>query len=172
MSEFKYPSIHDFPPFFTKQPTETTWNDQKRLWSGLILDYCRHHRLHTLRLSEALKTPLFSNSSIQLLEIIDFMVTNGDAEWTGKKKDKSSCIIYWRKPGEWADLIYQWVQDHGFVNTVMTAYELANGEDTADQEFHGIERDVLQKAIDILVSRGKAQVIQSASSDDFGVKFF
>lgn len=39
-----------------------------------------------------------------------------------------------------------------------------------DPEFHGMEPDILQKSLNVLVKRGKAQVF--GSEDQQGVKFF
>lgn len=37
-------------------------------------------------------------------------------------------------------------------------------------EFHGLDQDLLQKALNVLVRRGKAQIF--GSEDSQGVKFF
>lgn len=45
-----------------------------------------------------------------LQEIIDDMVQKGNAEWEGGPKGaKSQAVIYWRKPDDWANLIWTWV---------------------------------------------------------------
>lgn len=36
----------------------------------------------------------------------------------------------WRKPDEWASLIYKWAVDTGHTNTICTVYELLHGENT------------------------------------------
>lgn len=48
-----------------------------------------------------------------LQEIIDDMVQKGNAEWEGGPKGaKSQAVIYWRKPDDWANLIWTWVCMH------------------------------------------------------------
>lgn len=48
-----------------------------------------------------------------LQEIIDDMVQKGNAEWEGGAKGtKSQAVIYWRKPDDWANLIWTWVCMH------------------------------------------------------------
>ena len=42
-----------------------------------------------------------------IVELIDRLVSESRAEWTGKEKEK--CFIYWNSPEEWASLIYTWV---------------------------------------------------------------
>lgn len=90
------------------------------------------------------------------------------AEWIGG--DKSVAWIWWRKPEEWAMLIAAWVEETGQKNVVLTLYELVESEATARQEFHGLDMQVLQKSLNTLVKKGKAQVF--GTEDQQGVKFF
>ncbi|ANB13316.1 ESCRT-II subunit protein VPS25 [Sugiyamaella lignohabitans] len=46
--DFKYPSIFEFPPFFTKQINEQTWKSQLASWDSLILAYCQHYKVWKL----------------------------------------------------------------------------------------------------------------------------
>jgi ESCRT-II complex subunit VPS25 len=72
-------------------------------------------------------------------------------------------------------------------NTVLTLYELIEGDMTKSQgklkhrdwgfrkanyllEFHGMDAELLQKSLAVMVKRGKAQVF--GSDDQQGVKFF
>ncbi|KAF2661311.1 ESCRT-II-domain-containing protein [Lophiostoma macrostomum CBS 122681] len=61
---FAFPALYSFPPFFTLQPVLSTRTSQLTSWSALIQSYCRHHRLWTLVLVDALDTPLFHNRDI------------------------------------------------------------------------------------------------------------
>ncbi|OXV10027.1 hypothetical protein Egran_02210 [Elaphomyces granulatus] len=107
--------------------------------------------------------------------------------------------IWWRRPEEWAELLADWVEETGQKNTVLTLYELIEGEATTSQgtvawtihitnnapgtssrqnhlntdclaEFHGMDLDVMLKSLNVLVKRGKAQVF--GHEDQQGVKFF
>lgn len=117
--------------------------------------------------------------------VLDYLVSKGNAEWLDKTK--SRCQIHWRRPEEWAKLIYNWVWQHheirdceritdcllkavenSFRNSVCTFYELTEGEDTETEPFHQLEREVLLRALKILQSEGRAEVLQSEE----GVKFF
>ena len=80
------------------------------------------------------------------------------------------------------------VEETGQKSTVLTLYELTNGEATASQglfshvtknsnegtdqatEFYGMDADILHKSLSILVKRGRAQVF--GAEDQRGVKFF
>ncbi|CAG8444870.1 8504_t:CDS:2 [Ambispora leptoticha] len=176
MASFKFPTIHKFPPFYSFQPTQSTWQHQVAHWSRIILLYFRHYRLYRLELSESLNSELFYNKTIKrrlnletLQAIISEMVKEGTAEWDPPNK-KISAIIYWRKPEEWATLIYNWVFDNGMTNSILTLYEIAHGEITEGLGIYAYQ-SVLLKALDVLVKRGQAQVFQGTSADDMGVKF-
>ncbi len=57
----------------------------------------------------------------------------GYAEWTNKEKTRLN--IFWKKPEEWGDLIYKWISDNGKLNTVLTVFELQQGEEVEKQGF-------------------------------------
>ncbi|ORX99846.1 subunit of ESCRT-II complex [Basidiobolus meristosporus CBS 931.73] len=176
---FVFPSIHDFPPFFTQQPTQSTWQHQIQLWSTLILSYYRHHKRCVLELTNELNGELFNNTKINrklglatLQTIIDELVKQGMAEWLPPTTQKSSALIYWRKPEEWANMIYGWVKENGLTNTVLTVFEVLHGENTEGLEFHGLDDVLFQRALKILIDQGKAQTLTGTNSDDMGVKFY
>ncbi|KAL8421253.1 hypothetical protein RB596_002155 [Gaeumannomyces avenae] len=115
-------------------------------------------------------------------EVIDFMRKDGRAEYVGgREKDVGAgsggggaggdvVWIHWRKPDEWAALIEAWVDETAQKGTVLTLYELAEGDGTLGTEIHGMDADLLQKALQVLVKRGKAQIF--GQEDSQGVKFF
>lgn len=78
--------------------------------------------------------------------------------------------LYWRKPESWARVIERYVEESAQKGSVLTIYELTEGEGTRGTELHGIDNDVLLKALNILVKRGKAQIF--GEDDSQGVKFF
>jgi ESCRT-II complex subunit VPS25 len=177
-TEFVFPQIHSFPPFYTLQPNALTRTSQLRSWSSLIQAYCRHYRLFKLTLVEALDSTLFYNpatrkrlSAKDAKDVLDYMVSKeGEerAEWIGSQK--AAAWIWWRKPEEWAALLEHWVNDTGQKGTVLTLYELLEGEATEKQDFHGMDMEVLHKSLNTFVKSGKAQVF--GSDDQQGVKFF
>ena len=84
--------------------------------------------------------------------------------------EKASAWVYWRRPEEWAELIAAWVEGTGQKGSVLTLYELVEGEQMVNQEWVGMDEELLQKALTVLVQRGKAQVFGEV--DQQGVKFF
>ena len=73
-----------------------------------------------------------------------------------------------RSPKEWGSLIYRYVKNQGMNNTVFTLYELIKGTDTVDQEFHGLEKEILIESLKTLERKRKAEIF----AGDEGVKFF
>lgn len=177
-TEFVFPKSYNFPPFFSPQPTALTRQAQLRKWSIFLQSYCRHYRIFKITIVEACETPLFHNATLKkrlsikdAKAVIDYMVSSeGDerAEWLGP--DKSEAWVWWRKPEEWAALISTWVEETGQKGTVLTLYELVQGETTEKQEFYGLDMDLLRKSLNTLVKKGKAQVF--GVDDRQGVKFF
>lgn len=58
------------------------------------------------------------------------------AEWIdggGVGAKGGTAWVYWKRPEEWAEVVVAWVEDSGQKNTVLTLYELMNGEMTAGQ---------------------------------------
>ncbi|XWW98717.1 hypothetical protein V2A60_006719 [Cordyceps javanica] len=79
-------------------------------------------------------------------------------------------LLYWKKPEEWAALVEAYVEETGQKGSVLTVYEISEGDGTRNTELHGIDSEVLRKALNILVKRGKAQIF--GQEDSLGVKFF
>lgn len=63
------------------------------------------------------------------------------------------------------------MKETGQLGSVLTVFEIIN---TEDQEFTGIDYDLLRKSLDILVKEGKAAVYSASNVDEssVGVKFF
>ena len=104
-------------------------------------------------------------------EVIEFMRKDGRAEYVGAATGGSDLVwIYWRTPEEWASLLEAWVDETGQKGVVLTLYELLEGDNSRDAEFHGLDQDLLLKALGVLSKRGKAQIF--GQEDSQGVKFF
>lgn len=101
-------------------------------------------------------------------DLIDFLCKDGRAEYCVPGGDV--VWVYWRSPEEWAQLIEGWVEATAQRGSVLTLYELVEGDGTLGTEIHGIDRDMLHRALQVLVKRGKAQIF--GQEDSQGVKFF
>lgn len=178
MTEFQWPWQYNFPPFFTIQPNLDTQAKQIEAWKNMLISYYKHHKLYRLDVTEAQTSPLFCNDGIKrklALEdirlVLDSMNKTGHVEWDNDN-EKMRCYLMWRTPDEWADMIFSWVNKNGMTDTVCTLYELHSGDDTVKEEFHGIDINVLRKALQALESRGKAQIFSAENPQEEGVKFF
>lgn len=177
---FTFPQIFEFPPFFSKQINERTWNAQLGYWDTLILGYCAHYRVWTLDVNEDVAVngqPLFSNPRINrslkkqtVQSILEYMVGQGHAEWL---QDKTTVLVYFKRPDEWATLIANYIDSTGQGGTVVTLYELSEGDLVQSQEFCNINPIMLRRAIDILVSRKRAVLMKGPDGKEIeGVKMF
>lgn len=71
-------------------------------------------------------------------EVIDFMRKDGRAEYVGGGDGAGGAAgaggdvvwVYWRTPEEWAALVEGWVDETAQKGTVLTLYELTEGEGT------------------------------------------
>eukprot|EP00027_Filamoeba_sp_ATCC50430_P006887 CAMPEP_0168562398 /NCGR_PEP_ID=MMETSP0413-20121227/12100_1 /TAXON_ID=136452 /ORGANISM="Filamoeba nolandi, Strain NC-AS-23-1" /LENGTH=178 /DNA_ID=CAMNT_0008593819 /DNA_START=13 /DNA_END=546 /DNA_ORIENTATION=+ len=169
--KFTWPAFYDMPPLYTVQPVLNTRQKQLQMWGELVLDYSRFHKKYEFDINELAtnaKTSFFINSKINrklslegIRLVFEELVSQGNGEW--QDKDKNRITIYWRSPQEWGNLIYNWVADMGKLNTVLTVFEIQQGEDSEGQEFHGLETKVLLKALKALEKQNKAQVFTGTS---------
>lgn len=142
---FPFPPTYNFPPFFTPQPNANTRHSQLQKWSSLIQSWCRHHRQYRLSLIEAIDTPLFHNATLhkrldlrEVRSVIEWMAKSEEEGGGGRRAEwidgpKTVAWIWWRRPEEWADVVGDWVEGTGQKGTVLTVYELVQGEATASQ---------------------------------------
>ncbi|SMQ46885.1 unnamed protein product [Zymoseptoria tritici ST99CH_1A5] len=177
-----FASIKKYPPFYTLQPNLTTRARQLELWSSIITSYCAQQRIFRLSLSSP-PADLFGNASIKrslksadVRTVLDYMSKpeNGPRiEWipsTGRGEQSSTCYIYWKTPAEWADTIYSWIDDTGQKGTVLTIYELREGDAVQGKEWKDIDETLLRKVLAVLVKRGKGQIF--GQEESAGIKFF
>ncbi|KAI8631315.1 ESCRT-II complex subunit-domain-containing protein [Xylariaceae sp. FL1651] len=186
---FEFPREYHFPPFFTRQPNLSTRHSQDMKWASLILSYCAFHRLFKLSLTSPATEDLFYNRRIgrrlslaDAREVLEFMRRDGRVEYVKGSEGKGGgrgeegggggdiVWVWWKTPEEWAGLVESWVDETAQKGTVLTLYELTEGEDAKGTEFHGLDPELLQKALQVLVRRGKAQIF--GQEDQLGVKFF
>lgn len=181
-SIFTLPTYTSFPPFYTLQPNLTTRARQLGLWSTLVTSYCAYHHIFRLSIS-SLPPDLFSNASIRrslkpadVRTVLDHMSraeNGGKIEWlpaASKNEQSSLCCVYWRSLGEWADLMHGWVDETGQKGTVLTVYELREGEAVQNKEWKGMDEGMMRKVLNVLVKNGKAQIFGQADGE--GVKFY
>ncbi|NWT73072.1 VPS25 protein, partial [Prunella himalayana] len=126
-------------------------------------------RAPTPRLRQRLLNPSAGKLPLESIQVVlEELRKNGNLEWLDK--NKTSFLIMWKRPEEWGKLIYQWVSKNGLTNSVFTLYELVSGDDTENEEFHGLDEATLLRALQALQQEHKAEII--TLDDGRGVKFF
>ncbi|XP_069672620.1 vacuolar protein-sorting-associated protein 25 isoform X2 [Periplaneta americana] len=173
MAAVEWPWQYSFPPFFTIQVHQETRTKQIAAWRNLVLDYHRISKQCVLDVREAQRSSLFNNTAIDrklpqegIIMILEDLARTGNAESLDKPKHRWH--IYWHTLEEWADLVYNWVQSCGMTNNVCTLYEITDGDNSTDEEFHGLDMEVMVKVLQTLEARSKAELFD----DNQGVKFF
>ncbi|XP_076166664.1 vacuolar protein sorting 25 [Ptiloglossa arizonensis] len=175
MAEIEWPWQYSFPPFFTLQPHTDTRAKQLAAWKSLILEYYRITKQSIVDIREAHSSPLFNNSTINrklpsevVLLVLEELAKSGNASPLDKARQR--WLVYWHTLDEWGEIIYNWAQENGFTGSVFTLFELTQGEDTVNEEFYGLDTEVLIKALRTLETNKKAELI--LFDDNQGVKFF
>lgn len=151
-----------------------TREQQLKTWAELLLKYQKSIKQANLNVNDD-SSPLFHNESLnrrlspdgRLLILEQLEITQHAA---ALDKKRSQWEIYWYTLDEWANLVYKWAADNGMVGSVCTLFEITNGDDSVDQEFHGLDESVLRKALQLLEQSGKCELI--TFDDNQGVKFF
>lgn len=150
---------------------------QRQQWAALILVYHRHKNIYRLHLSaETLTNELFQNATIRrslkletLREIVDFMVTQQQAEYTSRKKEE--VLLYWRRPEEWAQLLASYIAETGRNGSVLTLYELTEADESVSSPVHGMDKTMLRKVVEVMAKKGKAVVMKGSDGEEQGIKF-
>lgn len=115
------------------QPHAETRVRQIAAWKALIIEYAKAAKLSIVDIGEASNLPLFyntaidrkvDNDTIQLL-LIELQKT-GNASPVDKQKHRWE--IYWHTLEEWSSIIYNYITENNLVNSVLTLFELTQGE--------------------------------------------
>lgn len=88
----------------------------------------------------------------------------------------SQFLIYWKKPSEWADLVYAHIVESGATGSIVTVYELFLGDETTGKLFHGLPEVMWPRVLKPLQNSGKAAVFGGDGAADkitseTGIKF-
>lgn len=186
--QFEFPKIHSFPPLFTSQPNATILQNQLNSWSEIILAYCQHYSITSMSIdgsvlycqNEELRIedlpPLFENKLISRAVSEDFKQTIfkhlihklNKAEYINSKKPELGLLIYYRSLVEWSKVLYDYVENSGQLDTILTVYELTKLEDSGlPQELKNLDYNLLVKILkNVLIKQGSAQIIMNDDGSD------
>ncbi|ORX34044.1 ESCRT-II complex subunit-domain-containing protein [Kockovaella imperatae] len=179
-SGFVFPAIWSFPPFFTLQPNPSTLSHQLTLWTNLVLSWAAHERMFMLNCDSPEPGQVFHNKSIKrkllpgsMRTLLSHMAQEGHAALDPPKQSPpTTYLIYWRKPDEWGQMIYDWVMDHGLATSIMTFYEITDGDMSETTDFREMPVPLLRKSLETLVKKGRAQIIRGEGDSGDGARFF
>lgn len=164
--------IYNFPPFFTRQPNETTWQAQLSHWKDVVTAHCRLNHLFKLTNTD----PLFENNKIQrrlkpetVQEVLSALVSSKLAEWVDTKT-KSEVWVWWKSPEVWASEITNWINETGQNGSIVTFYDISGDDSPGVPEMVGMDTVMLQKICAVLVHQGKAAVMRDEDGNDVGLK--
>lgn len=82
-----------------------------------------------------------------LQELLTEMVKTGKASWCPSIKSGNkaqSALIYWRKPEEWAQIIYKFVERIGGIGSIFTVYDLIEGDDSTKEGKNKVKYLIIQ----------------------------
>ncbi|KAF7639259.1 hypothetical protein Mgra_00001222 [Meloidogyne graminicola] len=157
---FQWPWQYDFPPFLRLQPNLQTRDKQLKSWSRLVLDYCQFNKIYSVNFEEISNSELFNNRRLNrrlddfgIRAVFEYLENLKHIEWCDKQKTR--CNIYWKRPEEWGIQIYEWANSIGLLNSVVTIFELIQGEDVIQEAFYGLDKDILLKGLSHLEKQGK-----------------
>jgi ESCRT-II complex subunit VPS25 len=175
MDDFNWPWQYNFPPFFTIQPNAATREKQLEVWCQLSIDFFKCKKIFKVNIHELASSPLFRNSVINrklafdgIEQVFGELEKRGRVEWIDRKK--GTCFVYPTRLEELAETILHWVDDTSRSNAVCTFGEITDDEANAALPFFGLDKEVLLKALRILESKAKAEVMLFEGHE--GVKFF
>jgi ESCRT-II complex subunit VPS25 len=105
------------------------------------------------------------------------MVKAGCAELLAKNNTKY--LIYWKKPSEWANIIYSFMDETGQMGSITTAYDLFHGDDTKGRPFYELPSVFWPRVFAVLEKDKKVALFgltESGASEaigpETGLKFF
>jgi len=102
-----------------------------KMWSDLILAYCKHRGVYIISLGELYASPICQNTAINRRLSMDSL--NLVARWMQANKfgdfTSQSCesiFVYWRSLQEIAQAIHKWADNTGRIGSVETVLDLTD----------------------------------------------
>jgi len=129
----------------------------KNEWAKVLFDYARFAVLHIIYIRELNSQKPFSdfnNREKYILEIVKVLISQKQAKWLSKKKDKLR--IYWKTLEVYSDEIYNWAYENGKLEPIMI-YEL---RDAKQEDFSNLPLEDLEEIFKILAKNRRAVVLK------------
>ncbi|KAG0674929.1 hypothetical protein C6P40_002551 [Pichia californica] len=121
---------------------------------------------------------IFKNDNINrtvsnqfIRKIYEFLIESEAGEWIDLKNKNHGILIYWYGIEEWSQILYDWIDNTGQLNSILTIYEIRKGNLSINQEFYNMNNHMLIKILNNLVNQGKATIMKDENNNIVGVKF-
>ena len=112
-----------------------------KMWSDLILAFCKHRGVYTISLGELYASPICQNSALNrrlsmesLLKVGEWMQANKFGEFTAASRE--SLFVYWRSLQEIAQAIHRWADSTGRIGSVETVLDLTDDSSNRNEIFY------------------------------------
>ncbi|SCU78481.1 LAFA_0A06810g1_1 [Lachancea sp. 'fantastica'] len=164
------PPIYNFPPLYTCQPNVLIREQQLTTWCDLLLEFSKKNKAWCLSQEgtivgelETSAKSIFKNETIQRTAPAPFV----DQIWNrmvetkkAVKFDNGQYLILWRSLEHWSSVFLQWFETAGKLNQVVTLYELLEGDETLEWEFHEMPQKLCELCLQKLRDRGRATLLK------------
>lgn len=140
-----------------KSKQKTDYVSWKTEWAKVLFDYARFAVLHIIYIRELNSHKPFSdftNREQYILEIAEELISQKQAKWLSKKKEKLR--VYWKTLEVWSDEIYRWAYDNGKIEPIMI-YELREAK---QEDFSNLPLEDLEEIFKILAKNRRAVVLK------------
>jgi hypothetical protein len=169
--------LRSFPPLYTKQRNAETERQRLDDWVRVVVAWAvERKQSEVLVQKEVAQGELFRNDKIdrrvaleEAVEILDHVAARGNGEWAGS--DKRRFLVLTKSLAEWGRLVVGYVDRTGQMGSVLTVFELLEGDDTAAEEFFGMDRTLFMRVLAALEANHQAKVFTASDPTKSGVKF-
>lgn len=152
-----------------KKQNKSDYISWKVEWAKVLFDYARFAVLHIIYIREVSSEKPFLNFTKReeyVKEIAEELITQNQAEWLSKEKDKLR--VYWKTLEAWSDDIYNWCYENGKIEPVMI-YEL---REATQEDFSSLPLEDLEEIFKIMAKNRKAIILKLENGQKaFKIKF-
>jgi hypothetical protein len=140
-----------------KSKQKNDYMSWKTEWAKVLFDYARFAVLHIIYVREMNSQKPFSDFTHReqyILEIAEELISQNQAKWLTKKKDKLR--IYWKTLEVYSDEIYKWAYDNGKIEPIMV-FEL---REATQEDFSNLPLEDLEEIFKILAKNRRAIILK------------
>jgi len=172
-NKYEFPAHHSWPFFYTIQKHAETRMKQLDMWANILKEFCKKNKLWKISKvffienigKNTVINRKLSTESTNLL--FDYFIKTNACLASGN----DLFFVLWRGLDEWMQIIYDSVIKHHRVDSLETLDYLMYDEEVANEEYHGIDKDLLVGILKELEKRNRCLLLQDDQGAFMGVKF-